>query len=92
MFIRGEAMISRRILTTVAAIGVAASVIGGAATAASANVGVYFSIPGILGSPPPNPSCWRWSSFAQQWVWNCSQPHPNLMWDYRNHRYHRQHR
>ena len=81
-------MIGKRILTTIAALGVAASAVGAASTAASAaSVGIYFGVPGIFSAPPPNPSCWQWNHWRQAWVWTCSTPHPNYRWDVRRHRY-----
>jgi hypothetical protein len=77
----------KHILTTIAALGVAAGAIAGASTTASAaNVGIYFGVPGLYSSPPPSDrECWRWSHRSQSWEWTCSKPHPDMMFD-RQHR------
>jgi hypothetical protein len=80
----------KRILTTIAALGVTAGAIAGASTTASAaNVGIYFGVPGLYSSPPPSDrECWRWSHRSQSWEWTCSRPHPdNMMFDRQHHRW-----
>jgi hypothetical protein len=77
-------MIAKRILTTAAALGTLAASLAGATTAASAaGVGIYFGIPGVYGSPPPQDrDCWKWSHRTHSWEWRCSRQHPDVTWDH----------
>ena len=81
---KAKTMITKRILTTAAALGTLAASLAGATTAASAaGVGVYFDIPGLYGSPPPRDrDCWKWSHAHHAWEWRCSKPHPDVTWDH----------
>jgi hypothetical protein len=68
-----------------------ASAIGAISAPADAapTFGIYFGLPGIYSAPPPNPSCWRWSHFQQQWVWTCVGPRPNWWWDTKHRRWYK---